>query len=179
LTTIASWPSPRARDKGETPLTEKRFKLSAYGVSLVDARMLLAHYVSPTGDERHWTLPGGKIDHGEDPYDAVVREVAEETGYDVEVEELLGMGSRVHDVDWGIPGGAELHTMAVYYRVRPIGGELRDEVDGSTDKAAWIPVADIPQLERCVIIDIALKLDRERPPTGHVALIPVTGLLRH
>jgi ADP-ribose pyrophosphatase YjhB (NUDIX family) len=145
----------------------------------VGGRLLLARYVSPTGAERHWTLPGGKIEHGEDPYDAVAREVAEETGYEVEVETLLGVGSRVHHVDWGIAGGAELHTMAVYYRMRMTGGELRDEIDGSTDRAAWVPIADVRRLERCVIIDIALKLEREQPPTGHVAPMPVAGLLRH
>jgi 8-oxo-dGTP diphosphatase len=159
-------------------LNETRFKLAGYGICQVDGRMLLAHYVSPQGDERHWTLPGGKIDHGEDPYDAVVREVAEETGYEVEVEELLGVGSRVHHVDWGIPGGAELHAVAIYYRVRLTGGELRNEIDGSTDMAAWIPIAEISQLERCVIVDIALKLDNDRPPTGHADPITVTGLLR-
>lgn len=28
----------------------------------------------------NWTLPGGKVEHAEDPFDAMVREVAEETG---------------------------------------------------------------------------------------------------
>ena len=30
-----------------------------------------------------WDLPGGGLDHGENPRDAIVREVAEETGYTV------------------------------------------------------------------------------------------------
>ncbi|MER5419022.1 NUDIX domain-containing protein [Streptosporangium roseum] len=64
-------------------MVETRFKLSAYGVCQGNGRMLLARYVSPRGDERHWTLSGGKIEHGEDPYNAVVREIAEETGYQV------------------------------------------------------------------------------------------------
>jgi ADP-ribose pyrophosphatase YjhB (NUDIX family) len=48
-------------------MTQTRFKLAAYAVCQVDDRMLLARYVSPNGDERHWTLPGGKIENGEDP----------------------------------------------------------------------------------------------------------------
>ncbi|WP_228005044.1 NUDIX hydrolase [Amycolatopsis sp. YIM 10] len=38
--------------------------------------MLLARYVPPTG-ETNRTLPGGRVEHGEDPFDAVIREVAE------------------------------------------------------------------------------------------------------
>ncbi|MEU7945465.1 hypothetical protein AB0C50_12390 [Micromonospora taraxaci] len=36
------------------------FRLAAYAVCIKDERVLLAHYVRPTG-ERHWTLPGGKV----------------------------------------------------------------------------------------------------------------------
>ena len=41
----------------------------------------------------HWTLPGGGIDFGEDPEDAVVREFIEETGLTVKVRKLAGIDS--------------------------------------------------------------------------------------
>jgi hypothetical protein len=69
--------------------------------------------------------------------------------------------------------------MAIYYGVRIVRGDLKQEVDGSTDLAAWVPIPEIPRLERCVIIDVALKLVHDRPPTGHVEPILVAGLLRH
>ena len=158
---------------------ETRFRLAAYAVCQVDDRLLLASYISPSGNVRHWTLPGGGVEHGEDPYHGVVREVEEETGYQVEVEELLGVDSRVVQVDWGIPGGAEVHSVGVFYRVRVTGGELRHEISGSTDQAAWIPLSQVPDTERAVIVDIGLRLADLRPPGGHVDPIPVTGLLRH
>ncbi|MFI5915338.1 NUDIX domain-containing protein [Dactylosporangium sp. NPDC051541] len=158
-------------------MTTRVLRVAAYGVCVADGRMLLARYVSPDRAQRHWTLPGGKVEHAEDPVDAVVREVAEETGYDVAVERLLGVDSRCIAVDWAGPRGGELHSVGVFYTVRVTGGQLRNEIGGSTDLAAWVPVDEVDGLERAVIIDVALNLDRGRPPTGHVDPIAVGGLL--
>ena len=70
------------------------FRLAAYAVCIEDGRVLLARCVPPGGGTT-WTLPGGKVEHAEDPFDAVIREVAEETGCDAVVERLLGVDSRV------------------------------------------------------------------------------------
>lgn len=53
--------------------------LGAYGLALVDGRVLLIRKVKGpyTGS---WDLPGGGIEHGESPADAVRREFVEETG---------------------------------------------------------------------------------------------------
>lgn len=155
-----------------------RQRIAAYGLCLRDDQILLAHFVSPRGERRHWTMPGGGVEQGEDPYDAVVREVEEETGYAVAVDRLLGVDSRRLRVAGGGPDGTDLHHVAVYYEVHIIGGELRHEVGGSTDFVAWHPLTEVSTLERAVIIDVALELYRTRPATGHVTPIPVDGLLR-
>jgi 8-oxo-dGTP diphosphatase len=62
-------------------------RVGAYGVCVAGGRILLSRYTSG-----NWTLPGGGVDFGEDPYDGVIRE---ETGYVVEPEALLGVRSVV------------------------------------------------------------------------------------
>jgi hypothetical protein len=73
---------------------------------------------------------------------------------------------------------AVFQAIGIFYRVSITGGRLRNEVGGSTDLAAWIPVSDVPGLERAVIVDIGLQLHHIQPPAGHVPPIPVEGLLR-
>jgi ADP-ribose pyrophosphatase YjhB (NUDIX family) len=160
-------------------VTGTRFKIGAYGVCRREEAILLTRYVDPATGRRWWTLPGGKLGHGEDPVRAVRREIEEETGHQVAVGRLLGVGSRTHQVDWDIPGGAELHSVAVYYEVTISGGALRNEVDGSTNLAAWIPCADLSGLDRAVIVDIALDLAVRRPADGRPLPVAVTGRLRN
>lgn len=153
------------------------FRLAAYAVCIEDGRILLAHYVAPTGDT-HWTLPGGQVEPAEDPFDAVVREVAEETGYDAVVERLLGVDSRV------IPAaearlGVEHQDIGIFYRVRITGGTLRPEPNGDTTESVWTPVPDVAHLYRSSLVDVGLALARTLPPTGHVDPVPVGGLVKH
>jgi len=39
-----------------------------------------------------------------------------------------------------------------------MGGELCHEVEGTTDEARWIPLADVPSLPRVALVDVALAL---------------------
>lgn len=162
-------------------MTEQHLRLAAYGICIRDDHLLLARYVRPDGSERYWTLPGGRVEHAEDPYDGVVREVEEETGYVVRPRRLLGVDSRNMHVDWGVPGGVLLQHVGVFYEVEITGGDLRHEMDGSTDLAAWVPMGDVPHSERAVVIDVGLELVRTRPDHGHVPPVPVParGLLRY
>jgi 8-oxo-dGTP diphosphatase len=53
-----------------------------------DGRLLL---VRENYDRRRYTFPGGAVEPGESPLDAVVRETLEETGVEVEVESVVGL----------------------------------------------------------------------------------------
>lgn len=66
------------------------------GAALVrDGRVLAARRAAPPQLAGHWELPGGKVEPGESPESALVREVAEELGCGVEVVALLPGESEV------------------------------------------------------------------------------------
>ncbi|MFE9824426.1 NUDIX hydrolase [Streptomyces sp. NPDC005791] len=154
-------------------------RLAAYAVCVEDGRVLLAHAVRPDGD-RTWTLPGGRVEHAEDPLATVIREVAEETGLNAVVERLLGVDSRVVPAaERRLPGRPELHNVGIFYRIRIIGGRLRPEPNGETAESVWTPIPEVARLGRSSLVDIGLALAQTVPPTGHVESVPVGGLIRH
>ncbi len=136
---------------------KRRQRVAAYAVCTDADAVLLARWTSPRGPE--WTLPGGGLDHGEDPADAAVREVHEETGYAVRLDRLL----TVHSFRMILPDApVDFHGIQIVYAATVIGGELRYELDGSTDMAAWHPMAEVPALERVPLVDVGLAAARER-----------------
>jgi 8-oxo-dGTP diphosphatase len=56
-----------------------------------------------------WTTPGGRVEHGESPLAALKREVLEESGLDVVVEELVGVYSKPYKDD-----------MVLFFRTRVV-----------------------------------------------------------
>ena len=81
-----------------------------------------------------WSFPGGGVEQGEHPDDAVVREFREETGLDVRV---IGLRTVTADVARLRSGDLE-HTDRIVYDVEPVGGALRAEVGGTTDRVEWV-----------------------------------------
>jgi ADP-ribose pyrophosphatase YjhB (NUDIX family) len=143
----------------------KELRVAAYAVCVRDERVLLARWVAKDGTKR-WTLPGGGMDHAEDPIDTVVRELDEETGYTVEPVRLLGIDSITRRYPRKLGMFADFHGLRIIYEGRITGGELRNEVDGSTDLAAWHPLAAVDDLERVELVDVGIELWRERPLLG-------------
>ncbi|MBT2367619.1 NUDIX domain-containing protein [Streptomyces sp. ISL-10] len=153
------------------------FRLAAYAVCIEDGRVLLARHIPPKG-ESNLTLPGGRVEHGEDPFDAVIREVAEETGCEAVVERLLGVDSRVIPAA-AARAGVEHQNVGIFYRVRITGGRLRPEPNGEVAESVWTPIPGVACLRRSSLVDIGLALAQTVPATGHVAPVPVDGLIQH
>jgi ADP-ribose pyrophosphatase YjhB (NUDIX family) len=153
-------------------------RLAAYAVCLDDDRILLVRHVTRSG-AINWTLPGGGVERGEDPYDAVIREVAEETGHTAVVERLLGVDSRLIPAADRRHGEPDHQNIGIFYRVRITGGESRPEPNGDTVGAVWTPFPDVAGLRRSSLVDVGLAMARTLPATGHVPPVPVGGLIQH
>ncbi|MEJ2870625.1 NUDIX domain-containing protein [Actinomycetospora sp. OC33-EN08] len=103
-------------------------------------RLLLIHKV----DNDYWALPGGAMELGESVRDAVVREVEEETGVQVEVTGLVGIYTNPRHV-MAYDDGEVRQEFSVCFHAYPVSGEPRE--DGTETKAArWVETADLPGL---------------------------------
>ncbi|WP_310526467.1 NUDIX hydrolase [Nocardioides sp.] len=134
-------------------------RVAAYAVIVDDDRILLSWWNGEGVGVPAWSMPGGGVDLPETTAEAAVREVREETGFDVELTGLLTVDSFVLSPDERV-----LHTdrflrsLRIVYTARVVGGTLGTlEVGGSTDYAEWVPIASVPDLPRAGIVDVALS----------------------
>ncbi len=97
-----------------------------------DGRVLLVRRALEEGDLR-WQFPAGKLEAGESPEQAAVRETEEETGLTVEAVKTLG--DRVHPNT-----GRLMH----YVACAPISGEAHVADAEELAEVAWVAHAEIP-----------------------------------
>jgi len=122
---------------------EGKTRVSAYGLLRRNDEMLFCRLSQQVGmNKGHWTLPGGGIDFGEDPKDAVVREFQEETGLTVKVLDLVSIDSLCDSM----PGWPPMHSIRIIYTVEYVSGDLQNEHEGSTDLCAWHTLAATHEL---------------------------------
>jgi 8-oxo-dGTP diphosphatase len=132
----------------------ERLRVAAYGVCVdEDGRLLLARAAPSLSIRGRWFLPGGGIEHGESPTEALRREMAEESGLTVEIGSLLTVLSDVRKV----PGGVELHTVRVIYRVASWSGTLRAEQGGTTDAVRWCSKEELATLPLAAYVHQVVK----------------------
>ena len=72
------------------PDMPQRQRIAAYGLCVdADGRLLLVRGAPSLSLRGLWFLPGGGVNHGEHPTDALRREIREESGLSVELGPLL------------------------------------------------------------------------------------------
>jgi len=140
-------------------------RIAAYGICAdEDDRILLVRASSRSGTPGVWSLPGGAVDHGEHPFDTVVRETAAETGLSVGVSKLVDVLADLRALP---ERGVTIHTDRLLYEVVLRGGALRDRIGQPTDLARFVDRSELAHLALRPFTATALGL-----PLGSVDVRP-------
>jgi len=140
--------------------------VAAYAVIMREDQILLSKLAPRVSRHELWTLPGGGLDHGEDPRDAVLREIKEETGLDAEVGETARVYSAHIPGAWRDGQQVDAHALRIVYDgwVAPDAPQPHcTEVEGSTVDAAWIPIAEVLSGARPVVGMVTEALADHQP----------------
>ncbi|MBC7279045.1 (deoxy)nucleoside triphosphate pyrophosphohydrolase [Nocardioides sp.] len=127
-------------------------------------QVLAARRTSPPEAAGRWELPGGKVEEGETPEAALVREIGEELGCLIEVLDWL-QGESVIGVSTGSTTGARL----IAATARVVAGEPRPR---EHDQILWLAAEDLDSVD---------WLEPDRPFLGslrHVLGQPESATLR-
>jgi 8-oxo-dGTP diphosphatase len=145
----------RSREYPERPL------LGVGGVVISERSVLLVRRGSPPL-EGEWSIPGGILETGETIFEAVRRELLEETGVEVRVLELIEVFERISlDGD----GRAKYHFVVLDYFCEAIRGQARAGSDAA--EIAWTLRENLGEyklsLSALRVIEKAFEMARERP----------------
>jgi 8-oxo-dGTP diphosphatase len=129
-----------SEDELGEPLVRQR--LAAYAIVLSNRGVLATEFSERTAVPHSWGLPGGGIDRGENPSQAVIREAVEETGQHIEIAHLLDIQTD-HRIGRS-PGGIveDFHAVRIIYAAtcpNPTDPVVND-VGGTTASARWVPL---------------------------------------
>ena len=110
------------------------------GVVVSNGRVLLARRAKPPLLGR-WSIPGGTVELGETLEEALVREMAEETGLEVEPLEVLTVFDRIEREG----GDVVFHYVIVDYRCRHVSGTARAGSDAA--EVCWASPDDLSRFD--------------------------------
>jgi 8-oxo-dGTP pyrophosphatase MutT (NUDIX family) len=134
-----------------------RQRLAAYALIMDSAsRVLLTRQPDRRRRIGRWILPGGGVEYGEHPEQAVIREVREETGLRVLVGALREVASDV------APAGRrhrQLHTVRLIYRATVVPAEPDSRRDRLSDDARWCTSQEWRTLALAPFVARALEHD--------------------
>ena len=114
-------------------------RVAAYAVirrTLADGtdEILLSRVAERISAQEMWTLPGGGVEHGEDPRDAVVREVYEETSVQIRINTKFRETVRYSP----LPG---VSKEVVYFLTTTEQEKIRPQ-EGEIAEVEWVPIEE-------------------------------------
>jgi 8-oxo-dGTP diphosphatase len=128
------------RGKSAGPVTPvPGLVLVSAGVLVERGRVLLSQRKAGSHLAGTWELPGGKVEPGEDPRDALVRELKEEVGVDVVVGDILEVTFHIYRD--GHADGAKAVLLLFYSVTRSEGSPEPSAIDVAA--VSWAGLADL------------------------------------
>jgi ADP-ribose pyrophosphatase YjhB (NUDIX family) len=104
-----------------------------------------------------WTIPGGLVELGESPEQAVIRETKEETGLDVENPRLIDV---VSNVDLDEKGKVKYHYVIIDYFVHVKNGTAQASSDAA--ELRWVPFEEVERYDLTTSFRLFFRNNRER-----------------
>jgi len=121
-----------------------------------NGKILIVRRSSEPGKGK-WSVPGGLVELGETVEQAVVREVREECGLDVEVDRLIDV---VDSMTFDRNGRLKYHFIILDFFVKIKGGELRPGDDAK--EAMWVPLEEVENYDLTKTFKEFLKRNMEK-----------------
>ncbi|MBE6553226.1 MAG: NUDIX hydrolase [Ruminococcaceae bacterium] len=146
---------------------ETNWEQSVAGVVIRDGCVLLARHTYGAGLGKR-IVPGGYVNRGETPQEALKREFLEKTGISVEPRDLIGIRFNMHD--W-----------YAVFRADYVAGEARSDGDENSE-VVWLPIQDalaaddVPDLTKKLIESAIAGRDglRRRDYVGSTQYAPLS-----
>jgi ADP-ribose pyrophosphatase YjhB (NUDIX family) len=150
------------------PVLENFMVQPGYATPKVDVRGAVVHdgqiLLVQERVDRRWCLPGGWADVGETPAEMVVREVWEESGFEVVPRKVVG----VYDANRGGVPMEFYHAYKIIFLCTVIGGQARPSNETlAADFFAFdrLPPLSSPRTDERHLVEVYAHLrDPERPP---------------
>jgi len=126
-------------------MTDPIYRIRASALCIRDEHILALKHQSDSGSGGFWGIPGGKIESGETPEQAAIRETFEETGYRVEVIHNPRLFSDYEFVWQGQTYLCRTHWLCV----QPVPGAIHNPHAGDEEYITalrWLPIKEWRQL---------------------------------
>jgi 8-oxo-dGTP diphosphatase len=141
LATIAKWGRHLTITSTDSRTYPTRPYLAVSAAIFRDGRVLIVRRAGPPGPGLY-TLPGGGVEVGETLEQAIIREVREETGLEIEPLNLAGHRSVIsRDGD----GRIERHFVILPFAARWIAGEI--SLNEELTEARWLSPSELAGLQ--------------------------------
>jgi ADP-ribose pyrophosphatase YjhB (NUDIX family) len=129
-------------------MTDTDYRIIVGAIAEKDGKIILVQENKPQAYGL-WNTPAGRLDKGELPADGAKREFKEETGFDIEIDKLLGIYVKSFD---------DITVLKIVFRARITGGEMKSQKDEIMD-VKWFKPSDVLAMKDSELRNIRKEIE--------------------